>query len=517
MTFLPITDIRTDGGTQSRVQLDWIAVNEYAAAMREGAQFPPVVVFHDGAEYWLADGFHRVRAAEHAELDTIAVDVRQGTRRDAVLYSVGANSSHGVRRTNADKRAAVLLLLGDEEWRGKGLNWIARQCCVSWDTASRVEKEWLSSRIEKIERPVTRQVIRNGVTYAMNTAGIGRSNGSAPAPVVEDDEPEPFPFADPPPPDDDEDERPEPDCDWTPEDDAGLFGNDRRVLIEDEYGTTEVVHLQPDEELQVVKRPADPPLPIPVAEALPVAIYNADAQQIHALGLAPVHLVVTSPPYNVGIDYDLHADDLTTYFELIESVWRQCFAALVDGGRIAVVVPFGVGRNPWVPLAAKVMDTLTAAGFTLRGQIIWDKNTSGNRTSWGSFRMATDPSLRDTTEAVIVAHKGVSKLDVPAEHKGHDEKGTFTPFLADGDYFMELAQDHWIVAPESAQRVKHPAPFPVELVKRLIHFYAFPGAHVLDPFAGSGTTGVAARECGCRASLVELSASYCEIMEARCR
>ena len=86
MIDLRIADIRTDGGTQSRVQLDWIAVSEYAAAMKDGAQFPPVVVFHDGAEYWLADGFHRVRAAENAGLDTVAADVRQGTRRDAVLY-----------------------------------------------------------------------------------------------------------------------------------------------------------------------------------------------------------------------------------------------------------------------------------------------------------------------------------------------------------------------------------------------------------------------------------------------
>jgi hypothetical protein len=128
------------------------------------------------------------------------------------------------------------------------------------------------------------------------------------------------------------------------------------------------------------------------------------------------------------------------------------------------------------------------AGFTIRGRIIWDKNTTGNRTSWGSFRLPSSPALRDTTECIIVAHKGADSPVIPNEIKQHDEKGTYAPWLADSDYFMELAQDHWVVAPESAQRVKHPAPFPTELVTRLVHFYAYPGAHLLDPFAGSGTT-----------------------------
>lgn len=188
---------------------------------------------------------------------------------------------------------------------------------------------------------------------------------------------------------------------------------------------------------------------------------------------------------------------------------------MADGARIAVVVPFGVGRAPWVPFAARVMESLQAANFTLRGQIIWDKNTTGNRTSWGSFRIASAPALRDTTECIIVAHKGNGTLAIPPEHVYRDDKGSFTAWLADSDYFMELAQDHWVVAPESAQRVKHPAPFPVELVRRLIHFYAYPSAHILDPFGGSGTVGVAARESACSATLFDISAEYCRLAEER--
>ncbi len=129
--------------------------------------------------------------------------------------------------------------------------------------------------------------------------------------------------------------------------------------------------------------------------------------------------------------------------------------------------------------------------------------------------MSSDPSLRDTTEAIIVAHKGSQNLKLPDTVKFRDEKGTYTEALVSSEYFMELAQDHWIVSPESAQRIGHPAPFPVELVKRLIDFYAFPGAHILDPFGGSGTTGVAAVRCGCDATLFDVDAEYCQMAEGR--
>jgi hypothetical protein len=113
---LAIDVIRQDGGTQPRsiVHDDWIA--DYAADMQAGADFPAVVVFFDGASYWLADGFHRVGAAVASGQTDIDADVRQGTRRDAVLFSVGANGQHGHRRTNDDKRRAVDVLLNDPEW-----------------------------------------------------------------------------------------------------------------------------------------------------------------------------------------------------------------------------------------------------------------------------------------------------------------------------------------------------------------------------------------------------------------
>ena len=113
---LPLNCIRTDGGTQTRLKPDYMLVLEYAEQVSQGVEFPPVDVFHDGSAYWLADGFHRFLAAEEAERDSINANVHQGTVRDAILFAVGANATHGRRVTNDDKRNAVMMLLRDAEW-----------------------------------------------------------------------------------------------------------------------------------------------------------------------------------------------------------------------------------------------------------------------------------------------------------------------------------------------------------------------------------------------------------------
>lgn len=122
--------IRIDGGTQSREQINEDTVADYAEAMSSDAEFPPCIVFYDGSSNWLADGFHRYFGAVKAK-KRLVVEQREGTRRDAILYSVGANATHGLRRTNADKRKAVLTLLEDADWGTRSDNWIAQQCGVS--------------------------------------------------------------------------------------------------------------------------------------------------------------------------------------------------------------------------------------------------------------------------------------------------------------------------------------------------------------------------------------------------
>lgn len=128
---IAIGQVRIDGGTQSRVAINDSAVSEYADAMTEGASLPPVTAFFDGADYWLADGFHRYHAHRRIGALNLDADVREGTRRDAMLYSVGANASHGLRRTNEDKRRAVETLVSDAEWSAWTDREIAKACGVS--------------------------------------------------------------------------------------------------------------------------------------------------------------------------------------------------------------------------------------------------------------------------------------------------------------------------------------------------------------------------------------------------
>lgn len=122
--------IRCDGDTQSREFNDETTITEYKEAMLRGEKFAPVVVFFDGTDYWLGDGFHRVRAAKDGEIETLDADVREGTRRDAILFSVGANATHGLKRSTKDKQKAVRMLLDDEEWGVHSDNWIAEKCGV---------------------------------------------------------------------------------------------------------------------------------------------------------------------------------------------------------------------------------------------------------------------------------------------------------------------------------------------------------------------------------------------------
>ncbi|ABW32520.1 ParB N-terminal domain-containing protein [Acaryochloris marina] len=136
-----IAEIRMDGGTQPRAKLFEEVVDDYAQDMKQGATFPPVIVYFDGEEYWLADGFHRVRAKEAIGETSVTAEVHLGTQRDAVLYAVGANAAHGLRRTNADKRRAVIRLLRDFEWREWSDREIARRCGVDHKTVGSLRKD----------------------------------------------------------------------------------------------------------------------------------------------------------------------------------------------------------------------------------------------------------------------------------------------------------------------------------------------------------------------------------------
>jgi hypothetical protein len=174
---LSLSQISCDPQAQPRVQLDEAVIEEYAEQMRGGASFPPVTVFHDGEQHHLADGFHRVAAADRNGNDFVLAEVHEGTLRDAVAYSLSANADHGLQRSNADKRRAVRTMLKDEEWRKLADSEIAAQCRVSRPLVADVRAE-LEAKTHPAElQDTTRMVTRGGTTYPMDLTKIRRKRG----------------------------------------------------------------------------------------------------------------------------------------------------------------------------------------------------------------------------------------------------------------------------------------------------------------------------------------------------
>ena len=222
-----------------------------------------------------------------------------------------------------------------------------------------------------------------------------------------------------------------------------------------------------------------------------------------------VHLVVTSPPYNASKAYDEDLS-LTDYLSMLHDVFAECYRVLAPGGRMVVNVA-NLGRKPYIPLTSHVNLIMHDIGFMHRGEVIWDKSASaGSSCAWGSFQSASNPCLRDIHEYLLMFSKGDYKLPRSKSERAEGRIDTIGK-----DEFIQQTKSIWSFATESAKRVNHPAPFPVELPKRCIEMFTFVGDVVLDPFLGSGTTAVAAKMTGRKYVGCDLSAEYCAIAEDR--
>jgi DNA modification methylase len=249
-------------------------------------------------------------------------------------------------------------------------------------------------------------------------------------------------------------------------------------------------------------------------------IVAGDARNMSEVADGSVALVVTSPPYFAGKEYEavLGEGDVPAtyldYLQMLEEVFAECVRKLEPGGRIAVNVA-NLGRKPYRSLSSDVITILQdRLRLLLRGEVIWQKaRGSSGSCAWGSFQRPANPVLRDLTERVIIASKGRFDRALTARERSRDGLPSTASLWS--DEYMEATTDLWEIPSESATRVGHPAPFPVDLPKRLIHLYTYKDDLVLDPFMGSGTTAVAAIRTGRHFFGYDTEESY--VLKARAR
>ena len=215
-----------------------------------------------------------------------------------------------------------------------------------------------------------------------------------------------------------------------------------------------------------------------------------------------IHLMITSPPYNVGKDYDEDLS-LSEYKSLLKKVLSETYRVLVEGGRACINIA-NLGRKPYIPLHAHIIEIAEECGFYMRGEIIWDKGASaGSSCAWGSWRSASNPVLRDVHEYILIFCKETFRRPAKKQNSiGRDD-------------FLECTKSIWRFPAASAKKAGHPAPFPIELPRRLIELYSYINDIILDPFIGSGTTALAAVETGRKYIGYEINQAYAETAEKK--
>jgi len=216
--------------------------------------------------------------------------------------------------------------------------------------------------------------------------------------------------------------------------------------------------------------------------------------------------MVTSPPYNVGKEYD---EDFTLreYLDFLKGVWKEVHRVLVPGGRACINIA-NLGRKPYIPLHAFIVKDMIDLGFLMRGEVIWNKASSASSsTAWGSWLSAANPTLRDIHEYILVFSKSTFGRKNYKKRENTISK----------EDFLEFTKSVWTFRAEPARKIGHPAPFPVELPYRVIQLYTFEGEVVLDPFIGSGQAAIAAIKTNRHYVGYDIDKEYVKLAERRIR
>jgi site-specific DNA-methyltransferase (adenine-specific) len=232
-------------------------------------------------------------------------------------------------------------------------------------------------------------------------------------------------------------------------------------------------------------------------------IFCKSSEMMSELPDNSVHLMITSPPYNVSKEYDQNLS-LDEYLGFLRRVWKETYRVLVPGGRVCINVA-NLGRKPYIPLHSYIIKDMQEIGYLMRGEIIWNKASSASpSTAWGSWMSAANPVLRDIHEYILIFSKQTFS------RKKQKKENTILK-----EQFLEWTKSVWTFPAVSAKKIGHPAPFPVELPYRLIQLYSFKGDIVLDPFVGSGSTCLAALKANRRYIGYDINEKYIKLADNR--
>ena len=449
---LEIAKIRLNGGTQPRKSINEGTVNEYRQDMLAGAEFPPVTVFHDGFDYWLADGFHRVLASQSLGNKEIKADVKQGDRRDAVLYSAGANTSHGLRRTNADKRRAVMMLLNDPEWSQWSDREIGRRCNVDHTFVGKLRQAHTGAdtSMKPTERTFTHH--KTGKPAVMNTSNIGKSKPEDSA-VANVPEFEQSPI-------------------------IGVFGDD---------DDDDCIEFEPS--------------PDSIG-----SVHHADCLEfMGGLESGSVQLVVTSPPYPGQRGNDM---TVTEWYAWIRPIISEIGRILhPETGVLAfnVMFPRFMGQFGGGVLDIPMMLTVSG-GLSFIDMYIWHKTNpvpAGNLKrhdipAWEPVYVAAK-SQNYTFNPVYdhYAQKSINKLLPQNKARAAGVAGGYSN--GHSKMAAQGARQTNVLSLSSSGENRPRAlggSFPLALAERFVKQYSNPGDLVFDPFCGAGTVLKAAQDNG---------------------
>jgi len=243
----------------------------------------------------------------------------------------------------------------------------------------------------------------------------------------------------------------------------------------------------------------------PFFETGSLRIYNADILEIEAIEDDSVDLVITSPPYGVDIKYQSY-DDSIPYDEYLEFTRRwlsRVYRLATPDGRFCLNIPLDKNKGGQQSVCADITTIAKEVGWKYHSTIIWNEQNISRRTAWGSWMSASAPYVIAPVEAILVMYK--TKWEKPRKGKSDITR----------DEFIEWTNGVWNFSGEKKTKIGHPAPFPVELPRRCIKLFSFPGEVVLDPFLGSGTTLIACLETSRSGIGVEINKEYCRLAARR--